>query len=116
APTATPSSSRNSPSPGPRAAAPASPTRCAISCWSASRGCRRAPSRSQDAFNLGWKLAATVNGWAPEGLLDTYHDERHPVGAAVLANTRAQIALMRTDPGTVALRELFTKLMGLDEV
>ncbi|MBM7091018.1 FAD-dependent monooxygenase [Streptomyces sp. S12] len=70
----------------------------------------------QDAFNLGWKLAATVNGWAPEGLLDTYHDERHPVGAAVLANTRAQIALMRTDPGTVALRELFTKLMGLDEV
>src|SRR5690606_32379642 len=70
----------------------------------------------QDASNLGWKLAATVNGWAPEGLLDTYHDERHPVGAAVLANTRAQIALMRTDPGTVALRELFTKLMGLDEV
>src|SRR5690606_26081477 len=70
----------------------------------------------QDAVNLGWKLAATVNGWAPEGLLDTYHDERHPVGAAVLANTRAQIALMRTDPGTVALRELFTKLMGLDEV
>ncbi|MEU3949718.1 FAD-dependent oxidoreductase [Streptomyces sp. NPDC029526] len=70
----------------------------------------------QDAFNLGWKLAATVNGWAPEGLLDTYHAERHPVGAAVLANTRAQIALMRTDPGTVALRELFTTLMAIDEV
>jgi len=43
----------------------------------------------QDAFNLGWKLAAAVNGWAPEGLLDTYHAERHPEGARVLDNTRA---------------------------
>ena len=48
----------------------------------------------QDAFNLGWKLAAEVNGWAPEGLLDSYHTERHPVAADVLDNTRAQ---MRAD-------------------
>ncbi|ATQ30360.1 rifampin monooxygenase [Rhodococcus ruber] len=70
----------------------------------------------QDAFNLGWKLAAAVDGWAPEGLLDSYHAERHPVGARVLANTRAQIALMGTDPGATALRELFSELMDLAEV
>ncbi|MFE6171163.1 rifampin monooxygenase [Streptomyces sp. NPDC056464] len=70
----------------------------------------------QDAFNLGWKLAAAVRGWAPEGLLDTYHAERHPVGAAVLANTRAQITLLGTEPGPTALRELFSKLMDFEEV
>ncbi|MET9484333.1 FAD-dependent monooxygenase [Streptomyces sp. NPDC006638] len=70
----------------------------------------------QDAFNLGWKLAAEVNGWAPEGLLDSYHTERHPVGAAVLDNTRAQMALLGTDPGPTALRELFAKLMDFEEV
>lgn len=70
----------------------------------------------QDAFNLGWKLAAAVRGWAPEGLLDTYHSERHPVGAAVLDNTRAQIALLGTDPGAAALRRLFAKLMDFEEV
>ncbi|OKK21948.1 FAD-dependent oxidoreductase [Streptomyces sp. CB00455] len=70
----------------------------------------------QDAFNLGWKLAAEVNGWAPEGLLDSYHAERHPVGAAVLDNTRAQITLLGTDPGATALRELFSKLMDIEEV
>ncbi|MEU6003033.1 MULTISPECIES: rifampin monooxygenase [unclassified Streptomyces] len=70
----------------------------------------------QDAFNLGWKLAAAVNGWAPEGLLDTYHGERHPVGARVLDNTRAQITLLGTDPGATALRELFSKLMDFEEV
>ncbi|MET9436778.1 rifampin monooxygenase [Streptomyces sp. NPDC006551] len=70
----------------------------------------------QDAFNLGWKLAAEVNGWAPEGLLDSYHAERHPVGAAVLDNTRAQITLLGTDPGATALRELFAKLMDFEEV
>ena len=48
----------------------------------------------QDAFNLGWKLAAEVNGWAPEGLLDSYHTERHPVAADVLDNTRAQMQLL----------------------
>jgi 2-polyprenyl-6-methoxyphenol hydroxylase-like FAD-dependent oxidoreductase len=46
-----------------------------------------------DAFNLGWKLAATVQGTAPTGLLDTYHDERHAAGERILANTRAQVAL-----------------------
>lgn len=70
----------------------------------------------QDAFNLGWKLAAEVNGWAPAGLLDSYHAERHPVGARVLDNTRAQITLLGTDPGATALRELFSKLMDFEEV
>ncbi|MFE2424298.1 rifampin monooxygenase [Streptomyces hokutonensis] len=70
----------------------------------------------QDAFNLGWKLAAAVNGWAPEGLLDTYHVERHPVGARVLDNTRAQITLLGTDPGATALRGLFSTLMDFEEV
>ncbi|WAP53685.1 rifampin monooxygenase [Streptomyces sp. S465] len=70
----------------------------------------------QDAFNLGWKLAAEVGGWAPEGLLDSYHTERHPVGAGVLDNTRAQITLLGTDPGATALRELFSKLMDFEEV
>ncbi|MFF7176944.1 rifampin monooxygenase [Streptomyces sp. NPDC008121] len=70
----------------------------------------------QDAFNLGWKLAAAVDGWAPEGLLDSYHAERHPVGARVLANTRAQITLLGSDPGPTALRELFSRLMDFQEV
>ncbi|MEW2140101.1 rifampin monooxygenase [Streptomyces sp. NPDC005409] len=70
----------------------------------------------QDAFNLGWKLAAAVADWAPEGLLDSYHAERHPVGARVLANTRAQITLLGADPGATALRELFSKLMDFEEV
>ncbi|GGW99319.1 rifampin monooxygenase [Streptomyces chartreusis] len=70
----------------------------------------------QDAFNLGWKLAAAVRGRAPEGLLDTYHAERHPVSAAVLANTRAQITLLGSEPGPTALRELFSKLMDFAEV
>ncbi|MFE6160521.1 rifampin monooxygenase [Streptomyces sp. NPDC056486] len=70
----------------------------------------------QDAFNLGWKLAAAVDGWAPDGLLDTYHAERHPVGARVVENTRAQITLLGTDPGATALRELFSKLMDFEEV
>lgn len=48
----------------------------------------------QDAANLGWKLAAAVQGWAPPGLLDTYHTERHPVGRLVL---RGSGALLRLD-------------------
>ena len=70
----------------------------------------------QDAFNLGWKLAAQVSGWAPEELLDSYHAERRPVAAAVLDNTRAQITLLGTEPGPTALRELFSKLMDFEEV
>lgn len=69
----------------------------------------------QDAFNLGWKLAAAVNGWAPAGLLDSYHDERHPVGADVLDNTRAQITLLGAEPGPTALRKLLSKLMDFEE-
>lgn len=70
----------------------------------------------QDAFNLGWKLAAVINGWAPEGLLDSYHAERHPVAARVLVNTRAQITLLGSEPGPTALRELFSELMDFEEV
>ncbi|MFJ3192403.1 rifampin monooxygenase [Streptomyces griseoviridis] len=69
----------------------------------------------QDAFNLGWKLAAEVNGWAPGGLLDSYHAERHPVGAAVLDNTRAQMTLLGSDPGAAALRALLSRLLDFDE-
>ena len=70
----------------------------------------------QDAFNLGWKLAAEVNGWAPEGLLDSYHDERHPVAADVLDNTRAQMELMSLDPGSQAVRRLVSQLMNFEDV
>ncbi|WP_238158546.1 rifampin monooxygenase [Kribbella voronezhensis] len=70
----------------------------------------------QDAFNLGWKLAAQVRGWAPETLLDTYQAERHPVAAEVLDNTRAQMELQSTEPGARALRRLLTELMNFDEV
>ncbi|MFJ5552589.1 FAD-dependent monooxygenase [Streptomyces sp. NPDC093225] len=70
----------------------------------------------QDAVNLGWKLAAEVRGHAPEGLLDTYGSERQPVAAAVLHNVRAQVALMDPDPRVDALRELFARLMHMDEV
>ncbi|WP_371786211.1 rifampin monooxygenase [Streptosporangium subroseum] len=70
----------------------------------------------QDAFNLGWKLAAEIGGWAPEGLLDSYHTERHPVAADVLNNTRAQMVLMSTEPGPLSVRRLMSKLMDFEEV
>jgi rifampicin monooxygenase len=70
----------------------------------------------QDAFNLGWKLAAEINGWAPEGLLDSYHAERHPVAAEVLNNTRAQMELLSSEPGPRAVRTLLAELMDFDEV
>ncbi len=70
----------------------------------------------QDAVNLGWKLAAVVNGQAPESLLDTYHHERHPVGERVLHNTRAQSALARPGPHTDALRDVFGELLQFDDV
>ncbi|GHE60457.1 rifampin monooxygenase [Streptomyces griseoaurantiacus] len=70
----------------------------------------------QDAFNLGWKLAAEVAGWAPEGLLDSYHAERHPVAAEVLDNTRAQMELMSVEPGPQAVRRLVSRLMDFEEV
>ncbi len=70
----------------------------------------------QDAFNLGWKLAAQIRGWAPETLLDTYQAERHPVAEDVLDNTRAQMELSSTEPGPRAVRRLLTELMDFDEV
>jgi 3-(3-hydroxy-phenyl)propionate hydroxylase len=69
----------------------------------------------QDAVNLGWKLAQVVNGLSPESLLDTYHAERHPVGARVLQNTMGQVALLRTDDRTNALRETVSELLSMDE-
>jgi rifampicin monooxygenase len=70
----------------------------------------------QDAFNLGWKLAAEVGGWAPAGLLDSYYTERHPVAADVLDTTRAQVELMSLEPGPQAVRRLVSELMDFEEV
>ncbi|MBH1936741.1 FAD-dependent oxidoreductase [Streptomyces sp. AV19] len=68
-----------------------------------------------DAMNLGWKLAATVRGDAPEALLDTYTAERYPIGAWVLEWTRAQIAVMRPGPHARAMRAVVGELMGTVE-
>jgi 2-polyprenyl-6-methoxyphenol hydroxylase-like FAD-dependent oxidoreductase len=70
----------------------------------------------QDAFNLGWKLAAEVGGWAPDGLLDSYHTERHPVAADVLDTTRAQMELISPEPGPRAVRRLLSELMDFEDV
>ncbi|SFW84078.1 rifampin monooxygenase [Amycolatopsis australiensis] len=70
----------------------------------------------QDAFNLGWKLAAEIAGWAPAGLLDSYEAERHPVAADVLDNTRAQMELLAPEPGPQAVRRLVAELMDFPEV
>jgi 2-polyprenyl-6-methoxyphenol hydroxylase-like FAD-dependent oxidoreductase len=69
----------------------------------------------QDAVNLGWKLAQVVKKTSPESLLDTYHAERHPVGARVLKTTMAQVAL--TSPGDrhQALRDIMTEVLSMDE-
>jgi 2-polyprenyl-6-methoxyphenol hydroxylase-like FAD-dependent oxidoreductase len=69
----------------------------------------------QDAVNLGWKLAQVVKGASPESLLDTYHAERHPIGARVLRNTMASIVLRREDERTKALRDTIAELLGMDE-
>ncbi|ANW22203.1 FAD-dependent monooxygenase [Streptomyces clavuligerus] len=68
-----------------------------------------------DAVNLGWKLAATVRGDAPDGLLESYHRERHRAGAQVLRTTRAQTLLGRDDPALEPLRDLFGELAALPE-
>lgn len=65
----------------------------------------------QDTVNLGWKLAARINGWAPEGLLDTYESERRPVGERVMMQSLAQQALMAPGPEVDALRILFGELL-----
>ena len=67
----------------------------------------------QDAVNLGWKLAAHVRGHAPDGLLDSYHDERHPIAARVLISTRAQAVLGVPDPDAEAVREIVTGLLAV---
>ena len=69
----------------------------------------------QDAVNLGWKLAQVVKGISPDSLLDTYHAERHPVAARVLRKTMAQVALMRVDDRTDALRDTMAELLSMDE-
>jgi 2-polyprenyl-6-methoxyphenol hydroxylase-like FAD-dependent oxidoreductase len=70
----------------------------------------------QDAMNLGWKLAAVINGWAPEDLLDTYHSERYPVGERVMMQSMSQTALFGPGPEIAALRELFKELLQLPSV
>jgi 3-(3-hydroxy-phenyl)propionate hydroxylase len=70
----------------------------------------------QDAVNLGWKLAQVVKGTSPESLLDTYHDERHPVAARVLRNTMAQSTLRGTDDRTKALGDYVSEFLRLDDV
>jgi hypothetical protein len=69
----------------------------------------------QDAVNLGWKLAQVVNRTSPEILLDTYHAERHPVGARVLHNTMVAVALSTPDDRHQALRDTMTELLSMDE-
>jgi 2-polyprenyl-6-methoxyphenol hydroxylase-like FAD-dependent oxidoreductase len=68
-----------------------------------------------DAVNLGWKLAAQVRGWAPDGLLDSYHAERHAAGRRAILQTRAQKALSGSGEYADALRELFGELMQYAE-
>jgi 3-(3-hydroxy-phenyl)propionate hydroxylase len=69
----------------------------------------------QDAVNLGWKLAQVVKGISPQSLLDTYHAERHPVGARVLEHTMAQGALQRRDDRTQALVDVISELASMEE-
>jgi 3-(3-hydroxy-phenyl)propionate hydroxylase len=68
----------------------------------------------QDAVNLGWKLAQVVHGTSPESLLDTYHAERHPVGARLLRNTMALSTIERSDHRIGALREMLSELWQMD--
>ena len=68
-----------------------------------------------DAMNLGWKLAATIKGWAPDDLLDTYTTERHPIGEWVLNWTRAQVAIVRPDPHARAIASVIRDLIDTKE-
>ncbi len=69
----------------------------------------------QDAVNLGWKLAQVLQGTSPEGLLDTYREERHPVAARALRHTMAQGALQRQDERMKALAAVVSELAAMDE-
>jgi 2-polyprenyl-6-methoxyphenol hydroxylase-like FAD-dependent oxidoreductase len=68
----------------------------------------------QDAVNLGWKLAQVIARMSPDTLLDTYQTERHPIAARVLRDTKAQVALLRPDERTDALREIMADLLSMD--
>jgi 2-polyprenyl-6-methoxyphenol hydroxylase-like FAD-dependent oxidoreductase len=70
----------------------------------------------QDAVNLGWKLAANLQGWAPPGLLDSYQDERDPVGRQACRDVRAQAELLRTPERMAPLRALLGELLRFDDV
>lgn len=70
----------------------------------------------KDAVNLGWKLAQLVKGVSPQSLLNSYHEGRHPVGARVLQNTMAQVALLRGGDDRIdGLREIMGELLGMEE-
>src|SRR3954451_12709346 len=69
----------------------------------------------QDAVNLGWKLGQVVQGTSPDSLLDSYHAERHPVGARVLQGTMAMVALMPSTARNDALRDTIAEVVALDE-
>ncbi|MEV6179112.1 FAD-dependent monooxygenase [Streptomyces sp. NPDC052015] len=69
-----------------------------------------------DAVNLGWKLAAEIHGHAPDGLLDTYHTERHPVAARILANTLTQRSLYLGGPEMEPMRAVFAELLAYEDV
>jgi 2-polyprenyl-6-methoxyphenol hydroxylase-like FAD-dependent oxidoreductase len=69
-----------------------------------------------DAVNLGWKLAAEINGTAPTGLLDSYESERHPVGQRVMMQSQSQLALMSPGPEITSMRELFGELLQIPAV
>jgi 2-polyprenyl-6-methoxyphenol hydroxylase-like FAD-dependent oxidoreductase len=75
-----------------------------LAAWGVSAGI-------QDAANLGWKLAATVNGWAPEGLLDTYHAERHPLGQQLVRNAQAAALLGLTGVEMEPMRGVMHELV-----
>lgn len=68
----------------------------------------------QDAVNLGWKLAQVVKSTSPQSLLDTYHAERHPIGARVLQKTMALVALRRPDDRTKAVRDSMAELLAME--
>ncbi|MFI9250597.1 FAD-dependent monooxygenase [Streptomyces sp. NPDC053069] len=70
----------------------------------------------QDAVNLGWKLAAVARGSAPQTLLDSYHEERHPVGERLLMNTQAQGLLYLSGSEVQPLRDVLGELVGIEEV
>jgi bifunctional hydroxylase/dehydrase len=70
----------------------------------------------EDAVNLGWKLAAELAGWAPSGLLDSYHGERHPAGARTCLTTAAQLALLHPAEQVAPLRTVMTELIEFDAV